>query len=134
MECLIKEDDYLNKNDFVFNELPKGRARNNGAESCEIDKVRADSMEKENHKKSESSGNMSDEEEFISEKEHLMKNYDDEKDVCERNSGVFDTPTPYINTRPYANVNNFIKNYGNEGATSKKEDDFRPRQQSARYV
>lgn len=136
LECLIKnkdEGDYLNKNEFVFSDNSKKRARNNGGHPGEVEKVHADSMERMNHTKSESSGNISDEDEFISEKEHLMKSYDSEEDN-EKDSGVFETPTPYINTRPYTNVNNFIKNYGNDGATSKKEDDFRSRQQSARYV
>ena len=120
LQHLIKErgdEDYLNKNEFVFSGLPNGRPRNQGAET-------ADLKDGSNHKTSESSGIISDEDDFFGEREHLMKDYDNEKDVCETNSGVFETPLPYVNTRPYTNVNNFIKNYGSDGATSKKEDDF----------
>jgi hypothetical protein len=136
MEQLIKntndQDDLDNK--FFSCEVPKNKSSTHGSD-YEIEKARADTMEKEHQKKSESSGNLSDDDGFISEKEHLMKDFEDEKDVCERNSGVFDSPPPpYVNTRPYSNVNNFIKNYKSDGASSKKEDSFRPRQQSARYV
>lgn len=90
--------DEENKKAFVLGKPPKGK-RVQRMDS-ELEKVQRDTQEKETLKSSGSSsadddileeGEMND----ISEKEQSKFEDDEDKDVCERNSGVFDSPPPY---------------------------------------
>lgn len=94
----LKNTSEEEKKKFVLCEPPKGKRAQRM--DSELEKVQRDAEEKEKLKSSDSSspGNsVSEDGELtgISEKEQLKSEDDEEKDVCERNSGVFDSPPPY---------------------------------------
>jgi len=84
LQQLIKKSDSddhnSNTRDFVLKDVPKGKRKKNEHES---------DSEFEQHKKSDSSGIVSDNESTDDEQDHLIRDYD----------GVFDPPSPYINTK-----------------------------------
>ena len=102
-------------------------------------------MEKEKPRELESpSGSAaSEEEEIFSEKEWQKLKEDEDKDLCERNSGVFEFPPPY-EERCYKNLPSPTEKgtYGNLpppfdvgfNNVPAKERTFRSREPSARYV
>lgn len=114
------------------------------AVDSEMEKVHRDCMEKENLKDTESqSGSSVSDEEVFSEKEKQKLRDDEEKDLCERNSGVFEYPPPY-EERHYKNLPSPTEKgtYCNLPSPvdvgfknmSPKERAFRQREPSARYV
>ena len=114
------------------------------AVDSEMEKVHRDCMEKENLKDTESqSGSSASDEEVFSEKEKQKLRDDEEKDLCERNSGVFEYPPPY-EERHYKNLPSPTEKgtYCNLPSPvdvgfknmSPKERAFRQREPSARYV
>jgi len=124
------------KQKFVLLDPPKER-RTDRMDS-ELEKVRKDTLERE---KSKDSVGQSNEDEFISEKEQLRSD-DEDKDICERNSGVFEFPPDYEHAGaqipqvpPQEN-----EYYGEQRpplqseVTFKAANGFRGRQPSNRYV
>lgn len=77
------------KKKFILRDPP--RERRALRMDSELEKVRKDTLEKEKPKESVSQVNDND---CISEKEQLRSD-DEDKDVCERNSGVFEFPPDY---------------------------------------
>lgn len=99
------DDHNSNTRDFVLQDVPKGKRRKDDESDNEFDQ----------QKKSDSSGIVSDDEDCNSEQEHLMRDYE----------GVFDPPSPYINSKPFSD-------YANEVELTKKP--INGRKESARYV
>ncbi|PFX33391.1 Fibroblast growth factor receptor 2 [Stylophora pistillata] len=77
------------KQRFILQDPPKERVALR--KDSELEKVRKDTQEKEKPKESVSQVNDDD---FMSQKEQLRSD-DEDKDVCERNSGVFEYPPQY---------------------------------------
>lgn len=77
------------KQKFILQDPPKERVARR--KDSELEKTRKDTLEKEKPKESVSQVNDDD---FISQKEQLHSE-DEDKDVCERNSGVFEYPPEY---------------------------------------
>ena len=124
------------KNKLILLDPPKER-RTNQMDS-ELEKVRRDTLERE---KSKESVGQSCEDEFISEKEQLRSD-DEDKDICERNSGVFVFPpacehgrTPNLEVPPQE-----TGYYGDQRPPPQNEVSFKAgngfpgRQPSNRYV
>ena len=82
----IKDEE---KKKFVLLDPP--REKRIARMDSELEKVRKDTLEREKPKDSVGHYN---EDEFISEKEQLRSD-DDDKDICERNSGVFEFSPDY---------------------------------------
>ena len=104
----------------------------------ELEKVRKDTLEREKPKESVGHYN---EDEFISEKEQLRSD-DDDKDICERNSGVFEFSPDYearhshsLDVPPQENAYYGEQRPPSQGeVTFKAGNGFRGRQPSNRYV
>ena len=119
------------KQKFILSDPPKERRMDRM--DSELEKVRKDTLEKEKSK--ESVGQYEDE--FVSEKEQLRSD-DEDKDICERNSGVFEFPPAYEHnlTVPPQET----EYYGEERPPPQDEvgfkagPGFRGRQPSNRYV
>lgn len=77
------------KQKFILQDPPKERVARR--KDSELEKARKDTLDKEKPKESVSQVNDDD---FISQKEQLHSE-DEDKDVCERNSGVFEYPPEY---------------------------------------
>ena len=118
------------KQKFLLLDPPKQR-RTDRIDS-ELEKVRKDTLEREKSKESEW---QSDKDAFVSEKEQLRSD-DEDKDICERNSGFFD-PMLTHNLKVPPQDTGF---YGDQRPPSQNEvnvktgSGFRGRQPSNRYV
>lgn len=111
MQQLIKrsdsDDHNSNTREFFLKDVPKGKRKRN-------EQVESDN-DLDQHKKSESSGIVSDDDSNDNEQDHLIRDYE----------GVFDPPSPYINTKGYSDCANG-KTANNKPISGRKE--------SARYV
>ena len=124
------------KKQLILLDPPKER-RTNRMDS-ELEKVRRDTLERE---KSKESVGQSHEDEFISEKEQLRSD-DEDRDICESNSGVFVFPPSDVHSRaPNLEVPPQDTGYYGEQrpppqneVSFKTGNGFRGRQPSNRYV
>ena len=129
----IKDEE---KKKFVLLDPP--REKRIARMDSELEKVRKDTLEREKPKESVGHYN---EDEFISEKEQLRSD-DDDKDICERNSGVFEFSPDYearhshsLDVPPQDNAYYGEQRPPSQGeVTFKAGNGFRGRQPSNRYV
>lgn len=89
METFAENPEEEEKQKFILHDPP--REKRAVRMDSELEKARRDTLDRE--KSSESLGQGSDDE-LISEKEQLRSD-DEDKDVCERNSGNFEYPPDY---------------------------------------
>lgn len=143
-ELRKSREDLENTIKLLLDDPSKGKLALRRVDS-EMEKVRRDCMEKEKPRgpESQSGSGASEEEELFSEKERQKLKDDEDKDLCERNSGVFEYPPPY-EERCYKNLPSPTEKgtYGNLPSpfdvgfknVPAKERTFRSREPSARYV
>ena len=136
MKTFEERSEEEEKKKFILLDPPK--EKRTVRMDSELEKGRKDTLERE---KSKDSVGQFNEDEFISEKEQLRSD-DEDKDICERNSGVFEFPPDYEPEQSHILEVPSQENpyYGEQRSPSQGEvtfkagNGFRGRQPSNRYV